>query len=104
MRSLSNGTLALAAALIAGPLAAQTAQAAALTFDSRTAWTAAVLAPSTVTFNQFVGDSSTDLGLSHTEGGVKFELPNGDPSNVGHILGVGPLAGVDIGAVKAGPF
>src|SRR5512134_926373 len=101
MRSLSNGTLALAAALIAGLLAVPTARAGVLTFDNRSDWTAAVSAPSTVTFNQFVGDSSTDLGLSHTEGGVKFELPNGNPSKVGHILGLGPLAGVDIGAVKA---
>jgi hypothetical protein len=105
MRSLSNGILALAAALIAGPFTAQTAQAAALTFDSRTAWTAAVSAPPTVTFNQFAGNSTTDLGLSHIEGGVKFDLPNGDLNNVGHILGTGPLAGVgNGGTVKAGPF
>jgi hypothetical protein len=79
---------AIAAASAAALLGASAAQAAALTFNDRSAWNAAVSSPTTVDFNGFTGTDSISVGPSYTEGGVRFDVTGAQAQ----IFGSGPLA------------
>jgi hypothetical protein len=79
------------------------ASAAIVTYDSASAWTAAVSSVSTVNFNGFIDSQSISEGTNYTEGGVNFALSS--PSPVGAIYGVGPSYGATFSPpVVAGTF